>query len=88
LMNNAIVIFSVLIFATILYPILLWLWILFPLFAYVGLGYFNFFPKVLAKFFAEEKSVSGLFKLIALQYVRTYALLAGLLKYQFMRLLR
>lgn len=55
---------------------------LFPLFFFIGLGYLRFFPKFLAKYLREEKNFSGFLKLIALQYLRTVALLLGLLKYQ------
>jgi glycosyltransferase involved in cell wall biosynthesis len=54
---------------------------LFPLFVYVGLGNVGFFPSVISNYIKSEKSFAGVLKLTALQYVRTFTLLGGLIAF-------
>lgn len=65
-----------------LWPPLLWAVALFPLVVHAGLGYFNSFPGVLWNYLRNEGSISGAVKLIAAEYIKTFALLAGLIAYQ------
>jgi len=80
--DKTIFIMPVLGFAVLLWPQLLYAVALFPLVLHAGLGYFNFFPGVLWNYLRSEKNIFGALKLIAAEYVKTFALLGGLLDYQ------
>lgn len=81
-LDNTIFFMPILGVALILWPHLLYAVAVFPLVVHAGLGYFNFFPKVLWNYLRNEKSLSGAIKLIAAEYVKTFTLLGGLLDYQ------
>lgn len=74
--------------AVLLWPQLLYLVAIFPLIVYLGLNYINFFPKILGKYFEKEKNIVGVFKLIVAEYVKTFALIGGLLQFQIQNLKR
>lgn len=82
IMDNIIFFMPVLGFAVLLWPQILYLIALFPLLVHAGLGYFNFFPRILWNYFKNERSFAGALKLIAAEYVKTFTLFGGLLDYQ------
>lgn len=68
--------------ALLLWPKLAYLFLLFPIFFHFGLGYLNFFPGVLWNYLKNERNIFGALQLVLAEYIKTYALLAGLLAYQ------
>lgn len=66
----------------ILWPQILYAVALFPLIFHLGLGYVNFFPGVLWNYLRNERNVVGMLKLIAAEYVKTFALIGGMIDYQ------
>ncbi len=88
IMDNFIFFMPILGFAILLWPQILYVIAIFPLFIHAGLGYFNFFPKVLWYYLKNEKNLAGTFKLVVAEYVKTFTLLGGLLDYQLKNLKR
>lgn len=82
LMDKTIFFMPVLGFAILLWPQILYAIALFPLLLHAGLGYFNFFPSVLWNYMKKERNALGAITLIVAEYIKTFALLGGLLRYQ------
>lgn len=87
-MDNIIFFMPILGFVILLWPQILYLIAIFPLVIHAGLGYFNFFPKVLWNYFKNERNFAGVIKLIISEYVKTFTLFGGLLDYQLKNLKR
>lgn len=81
-MDNALFLMPALGLAVLLLPQLLVAIAAFPLFVYLGLNYVNSFPAVIGNYYRNEKSLVGVAKLVVAQYVKTFALIGGLLQYQ------
>ncbi len=81
-LNSFLYIFLIGITFAIFYPILILLAFAFPLIFYTDLYSMYFLPKIVFRYFKEEKSLTGIFKLVALAYIRNFALALGLLTYQ------
>jgi glycosyltransferase involved in cell wall biosynthesis len=88
LINGAIFLVPAIGFAALLWPQIIYLILAAPLVVHVGLGYFNFFPKVLWNYMKNEKNIVGMFQLIAAEYIKTFALIGGLLEFQIRELKR
>lgn len=85
-MVNSFFLLVALLLALVFFPQLIWLVLIFPLVFYSGLGYFELFPSVVWKYLKKEKSFSGFVDLIVLQYIRTFALFAGLVAFHLKRM--
>ena len=68
--------------AVLLYPKLGLFLLAVPLVFHLGLGYVNFFPGIMAKYLVKEKNPIGLVQLVVAEYIKTFAVLGGMLAYQ------
>lgn len=82
ILDHTIFLMPVLGFAILLWPQILYAVALLPFFVHAGLGYFNFFPAILWRYIKKERDAIGALMLIAAEYIKTFALLGGLLEYQ------
>jgi cellulose synthase/poly-beta-1,6-N-acetylglucosamine synthase-like glycosyltransferase len=89
---NSVFAVPIIVALVVLFPVLLVPMFLFPAFVHLGLGSAEgnreSFMSSMSMYWRREKSLPGLLTLLALQYVRTFSLAAGVMRYRLGSLFR